>query len=293
MKLPPAALTAPSNCPRCDAPALYQDHCSSCGLQLAQCGACRGIAGPFDRYCGFCGHDLAAGELRSPVWRFWLLVAMIPMVGALILLTIFGGPAVSKVSQFVLRPAAEASPVPAQGAVRALRSQNLHLDYAVPRDWVGYDYSLDRSAPLPIVVVSRLSADGISFGDTRGDILAAKPTGVLMTLGTLSDSRAATDAHDPATALTSDAANFAARPPSGLRIDLLRRISGFLANGRAGREAVFKVTRLDGTTLIFERAYISGRDSLFRVDALVPQSDWDAGDDRRVEAVIQSVKLTG
>jgi hypothetical protein len=293
VKVPPAALTAPSNCPRCDAPALYSDHCSSCGLQLAQCGACRGIAGPFDRYCGFCGHDLAVGQLRSPVLRLWLLLAIIPTAGALILLTIFGGTAaVSRVGQLVLRPVEQASPVPSHGPLRALRSQNLHVEYTVPSDWVGYDYSLDRTAPLPLIVVSKFSLDGASFGDTKGDILAARPSGPLLTLGAV-DSRTAVDARDPATALAADVANFAARAPTGLKFDLIRGVSGVLANGRTGREAVFRVTRTDGVTLVFERAYISGRDGLFRVDALVPQADWEGGDDRRVEAIIQSVRLTG
>ena len=291
MKVPPAALTAPTNCPRCDAPALYADHCSSCDLQLAQCGACRGIAGHFDRYCGFCGHDLAAGELRSPIWRFWLLVAMIPMVGAIILLTLFGGPAVTRVSKLVLRPIESASPAPNQTGFRALRSQNLHLEYSVPNDWVGYDYSLDRTAPLPEIVVAQVNQDGAGFGETKGDILAAKPQGALMTLGTLGDNRAALDAKDPATALSADVANFAGRPVGGLKFDLVKGITGILANGRTGREAIFRVTRQDGSTLIFERAYISWRDGLLKVDALVPSAAWDAGDDRRVEAVIQSVRL--
>ena len=272
-------------------PALYDDHCSSCGLQLAQCGACRGIAGPFDRYCGFCGHDLAAGALRSPVWRFWLLVAVIPMVGALILLTILGAPTVSRVSKLVLRPAAIPSPSASPSALRAMRSQNLHLEYSVPVEWVGYDYSLDRTAPLPEVVVAKYSRDGIAFADTKGDILAAKPTGALVTLGTLADNRAAADARDPATALNADIAGFAARTTGGLKFEVVRGISGILANGRTGREAVFRVTRQDGAVLIFERAYISWRDGLLKVDALVPMADSDAGDDRRVEAVIQSVKL--
>ena len=89
MKLPPLALVAPSLCPRCDQPAMvierYEDQrCAHCGLQLHRCGRCHGVAGPFDRYCGFCGHELVSGEGRAPWWRLWLLVALIPLAGALI-----------------------------------------------------------------------------------------------------------------------------------------------------------------------------------------------------------------
>jgi hypothetical protein len=90
MKLPPLALVAPSLCPRCDQPAMALDRledqrCAHCGLQLHRCGSCRGVAGPFDRFCGFCGHELVSGETRAPWWRLWLLVALVPLAGALIL----------------------------------------------------------------------------------------------------------------------------------------------------------------------------------------------------------------
>ncbi|HLQ61891.1 MAG TPA: hypothetical protein VK131_08515 [Candidatus Acidoferrales bacterium] len=83
MKLPPIALMAPSLCPRCDSPAMLTDYCIHCSLQLRQCLACRGVAGPFDRYCGFCGQDLVVGDRRSPVWRLWLLAALIPLAAGI------------------------------------------------------------------------------------------------------------------------------------------------------------------------------------------------------------------
>jgi predicted amidophosphoribosyltransferase len=89
MKLPPLALVAPSLCPRCDQPAMILDHqeegrCAHCGLQLHHCGSCHGVAGPFDRYCGFCGHELVRGERRAPWWRLWMLAALLPLIAALI-----------------------------------------------------------------------------------------------------------------------------------------------------------------------------------------------------------------
>lgn len=79
MRLPPAALTAPALCPRCDTPALTSDRCVQCSLTLRRCGACHGIAGPFDHFCGFCGHELLAGPRRSPAWRLWILVLLVPL----------------------------------------------------------------------------------------------------------------------------------------------------------------------------------------------------------------------
>jgi len=83
VKLPPRALTAPTLCPRCDAPATILSQCIQCALPLRQCGACRGTAGPFDRHCGFCGFELLRGTKRGPAWRLWLLAALIPLAAAL------------------------------------------------------------------------------------------------------------------------------------------------------------------------------------------------------------------
>ena len=42
------------------------------------------MAGPFDRYCGFCGHEHVRGEDRPPWWRLWFLVALVPLAAALV-----------------------------------------------------------------------------------------------------------------------------------------------------------------------------------------------------------------
>lgn len=90
MKLPPLALIAPSLCPRCDQPAMVLNHssederCAHCGLQLHQCSRCRGVAGPFDRFCGFCGYEMVQGTNRPMWWRLWFLAALLPVVLGLI-----------------------------------------------------------------------------------------------------------------------------------------------------------------------------------------------------------------
>ncbi|MGH7777616.1 MAG: hypothetical protein ACREPI_10630 [Candidatus Dormibacterales bacterium] len=77
------ALTAPRLCPRCDQPAMYVDHCASCELQLRVCGACLGVCGPFDRFCGFCGHEMVLGPRRSAASRLWALSIVIPLLIAI------------------------------------------------------------------------------------------------------------------------------------------------------------------------------------------------------------------
>jgi len=291
VKLPPVALTAPTLCPRCDAPALYEDRCSGCGLQLGKCGACQGVAGPFDRYCGFCGHDLAAGEVRSPVWRFWLLVAMIPMIAALVIgATIFGGPAATTVGRLVFPPAASPGPASSGSGVTLYRAPNLSLVYAVPNDWTPADYTVNKTSPLPIVSVSRIVADSPKLTEAKGDLLATKPTGALLTLGTPGPAAPGVDAGDPSSVLGADISSLTLKPPSGLTITVVRQAQTISVGGRSGKEAVLKVTRADASYYL-ERAYLVGPNGLFEVNALVPQSDWESGDDRKVEAIIQSVRL--
>jgi hypothetical protein len=293
VKLPPVALTAPTLCPRCDAPALYEDRCTSCGLQLGKCGACHGVAGPFDRFCGFCGHDLTAGELRSPVWRLWLLVAMIPMVAVLVVgATFFGGPTATRVGRLIFPPQETASPG-ATGNTKLFRSPNLHLVYAVPSDWSPSDYTLSPATPLQMVVVARINADLATFGSTKGDVLAAKPAGALLMLGPLAQAPPGVDASDPSSVLGADISSLTIKPPAGLKIEVFRQAQTITVDGKAGKEAVLKVTRADGAVFYFERAYLVAPSGLLKVDALVPQSDWDSGDGRKVEAVIQSVRVTG
>ena len=143
------------------------------------------------------------------------------------------------------------------------------------------------------MVVARINADLATFGSTKGDILAAKPTGALLTLGPLSQAPSGADASDPSSVLGADISSLTNRPPSGLKIDVLRQAQSITVDGKAGKEVIFKVTRADGTILYLERAYLLGPGGLFKIDALVPASDWDAGDGRKVEAVIQSVRLSG
>lgn len=83
------ALTAPTLCPRCDAPALgvgallALDHCGKCTLQLRQCGRCHGVAGPFDRYCGYCGYEVVRPRTSPELIRLLLVAAAVVVLAAL------------------------------------------------------------------------------------------------------------------------------------------------------------------------------------------------------------------
>ena len=89
MKLPPLALVAPSLCPRCDQPAMIlnrseESRCAHCTRRRHQCGNCRGIAGPFARYCGFWRHEPVEGSKRPLWWRLWFLAALVPLAAGLV-----------------------------------------------------------------------------------------------------------------------------------------------------------------------------------------------------------------
>lgn len=294
MKLPPMALTAPSLCPRCDAPAIMTDHCIQCALQLRQCGSCQGIAGPFDRYCGFCGHELILGDRRSPVWRLWLLAALVPLVlGIIVGVAGWGVPVTRAVGRTV---GVVAQPTPNPASLSEYKSRPLGFNYAVPKDWTPVDYSIspDASRTLPLVIVSRIAADGSKAADLKGSLADLKPQGVTMTLG-----RPATDVslvapNDPAAVLTAQVSPLVSAPPAGTKVEVARQVHNLTVNGKPAAEVVLRLS--SGSTVVYlERAYIysplADRPSLFRVEAVAPAADWEGGDGDRVEAVLQSVKF--
>ena len=297
MKTPPAALTAPSLCPRCDAPAMYDDLCTQCGLQLRRCLNCQGIAGPFDRYCGFCGHELAAGEPRSPAWRLWLLVAMVPLVGGLAFgLSPYSAPVAAKVGSAVLQPLQRHTPTTAASpSGKTYRSRNLHVEYVSPADWAPpSDYTLSRVAPLPQVVLSRMAADNGAYGATKGDILALKPSGAVVTLGEPGPAPGGVDTSDPSSVLSAQVGQLVLQPPSGYSSAVVvTPATSITIDSRPAKQAVLRLARADGSVFYFERAYVLGPSGLFKIDAIVPAADWEAGDAGRVGAVVQSVRLTG
>ncbi len=292
MKLPPMALTAPTLCPRCDAPAIMTDHCMQCALQLRHCGACQGVAGPFDRFCGFCGHELILGGRRSPLWRLWLLLALVPIAAGLaygiwsvrthpVLGGLTGGASV---------------PSPGLGRTQQLRSQVLGFTYSLPEDWSAIDYgrASDPAKAMPFVVATRSGGDQAKAVDSKGDLVLVKPQGAVVALGRPAVDASLVDPADPKEILTSQVAPLVSNPPQGVKVEVAKPVRGLTVNGRPAAAVVLRVTR-DGSVYYLERAFVfapqTGASAMFRAEALVPQADWDGGDSARVEAIIQSLKF--
>lgn len=285
MKLPPAALTAPSLCPRCDSPAIMVDYCIQCTLPLRRCGSCQGVAGPFDRYCGFCGYELVQGERRAPIWRLWLLAALIPLAAGLAIgVSPLSAPFAKRVQTIV------GVSTPAPGTTTTLRSDALAFTYTYPKDWTAADDTrADPGRQIPFVVVTKVGGDQSRVLDAKGDLLQVKPQGAVVAMGRPSVGSTAVDATDPLAVLAFQLGPLLAAPPAGVKLDVAQGVRAININGRPGAEAVLRVTR-DGQVYEFERAWVSTPSGLFRVDALVPDADWSAGDDQRVESLIRAIR---
>lgn len=290
MKIPPGALTAPSLCPRCDAPAGKGEQCGHCAIQLRQCGNCQGVAGPFDRHCGFCGFELIQGERRSPLWRLWLLAALVPLTAGLA----YGLWTVTKSPSPPMRVLA--APLNS-GPLIAYKSRNLAFQYSAPRDWstpIDYSRATEPAKMMPYVVVARLPGDQARVVDARGDLLNARPQGAVVVLGRPAASTSVVgDQQDAKQVLAAQVAPLLANPQSGTRIDVIQPVTAVTINGRPAAKIVLKVTR-DGAVYYLERAVVyapaTGVPAALRVEAAVAERDWDAGDADRVEAVLRSLK---
>src|SRR3984893_6168561 len=202
MKRPPLALTAPTLCPRCDAPSGLAELCLQCALQLRQCGNCHGVAGPFDRYCACCASELLRGARRTPAWRLWLLIALVPLAAGL-----GYGAWVARLPMAATQAVGSAvrpSPTP---ELRPYQSQRLHVAYAIPRDWQAIDYprSSDAGRTMPFVVVAKASSDQQAVSDAKGDLVGARPQGTVLALGRPTiDTSLVADPSAPAAVLTSE-----------------------------------------------------------------------------------------
>src|SRR5919204_425400 len=231
MKLPPLALTAPSLCPRCDAPAMFDDHCVQCALPLRLCGACRGVAGPFDRFCGFCGYELVQGDKRGAVWRLWLLAALVPLAAGLA----FGLSPLAFKTGILTGFVSHAQQTPSQ--MQAMRSAKLGFTYAVPDDWTATDYT-KAGSPQPFVVVSRLDVDRVAAANLSGEVITTQPAGVSMTLGRPPLDVSAVDAADPLAVLAFQVSQLVATPPAGVTYRIVEALLALAGRGRVLELAV-------------------------------------------------------
>jgi hypothetical protein len=291
MKLPPLALSAPTLCPRCDAPSGLADFCLQCSLQLRQCGNCRGVAGPFDRHCGFCGFELLRGARRSPVWRLWLLLALVPLAAGL-----GYGAWVARLPAAATQAVGSAVRPSSTSDLRPYQSQSLHLAYSIPRDWQAIDYtrSSDAGRSMPLVVVARAPADQQVVSDAKGDLVSARPQGTVLVLGRPAvDTSLVADSKAPAAVLTSEVAPLAANPPSGVKVEVVRPVQPSTVGGQPAATVVLKLTR-DGSTYYLERALVyapTGKSqAMVHVEAVLPATAWQSQDHAAVDSIVGSVR---
>jgi hypothetical protein len=264
---------------------MFDDHCVQCALPLRLCGACHGVAGPFDRYCGFCGYELVQGDKRAAVWRLWVLAALVPLAAGLI----FGLSPLALKTGILAGFASHPAQTPSQ--MQAMRSANLGFTYAVPKDWTATDYT-KASNPQPFVVVSSLDADRVAAAGADGEVLTAKPSAAVMTLGRPPLEVSAVDSSDPLAVLAYQVSQMVAASPSGVTYTVTKPVHAITVGGRPGAEVVIQVVSSSGTTY-YERAYIATpTQPLFRVEAAAPASDWEGGDAARSESVLQSLSFT-
>lgn len=288
MRLPPQALTAPALCPRCDAPATLPDHCIQCGLPLRRCPRCQGVAGPFDRYCGFCGHDMVDAAEPSPAWRLWLLVALVPIIAGIA----FG---LSPYSQDVARRVGGivgGTPAPSVPAgFTALRTESLGFTYAAPSNWTAADLSrADATPKLPEVLVTSVFSDQQKLvADGRADLVAATPAGTAVELGRPGISAPGVDATDPLAILQFQVGQLTATPPAGARVEVVESPHLLSIGGHRAATAVLRITR--GTDVReLQRTWVSLPSGLLRVDGLASESSWTSGDQARLQSIVASVR---
>ena len=277
MKLPPLALTAPSLCPRCDAAAMFLDECTQCALPLRQCGSCLGVAGPFDRYCGFCGHELVLGEARSGAWRLWLAVALVPIVAALAI-------GISPLGQRAARTVASLGGAPPKPAGVATADPALRFKLSVPTGWTLHDVGGKSS----LAILAGDPADEGLAPDQAMNLWAQTPKGPVVVAGRPAVQTGLADPNDPVAVLTAQAAALVTSPPKGYQVTVGVPVKRVRVGGRPAAEVVLDVTSPGGASLSFEKVYVAApRGGLFLFQALVPQSELAT-----VRTMLESLRLS-
>ncbi len=290
MKLPPVGLVAPTLCPRCDTPTASEDgqrmdRCPNCGLQLRWCGNCRGVAGPFDRYCGFCGFELVRGSRRSPLWRAWLLVALVPLAAGLAY-----GLWSAHLVDLIVRP----TPAPPL-ATTGHRSAGLGLRYAAPFGWTVIDYSSGPGQTLPVIVMSRNPLDQAAAVQSGGDLTrVGRPRSTVVSLSRTTPQRTlVADTTDPAAVLTAELAPLVSVPSSEGSVHVLQPVHALIVGGRPAAQVLLQVDR-GGERYYLVRAlvYVPGPGgSMLRVDAVVPAGEWEMTQNT-VTAILRSLAFS-
>jgi hypothetical protein len=276
MKLPPLALTAPSLCPRCDAPALFVDECGHCALPVRQCASCLGVAGPFDRYCGFCGHELLLGRPRSGVRRLWLLVALVPIAAGLALgLSPLGQQAVRGVASG--RAAAAAKPT--------ITDRTVGFTARAPQGWADHDSS---PAGQPLATILSDPADAAASAGGTAALATVAPKGAVIEVSRPALSDPGVDPTDPVAVLAFETAQLLGAPPAGYSVSSLQSAHALNIGGRVAARTELSLVAAGGGSYVLVKAYISApAGGLVLVEAVSPASQLAA-----VSGFLDSIRLT-
>lgn len=275
MKLPPLAIAAPTLCPRCDQPSLAADHCSRCRLELRSCPACAGVAGPFDRFCGYCSRELVAPPGRPLPGYLGVAVAVVPVAALLVL----------GLTRLYTAPHTSAPGRQGSG-LTTTQSQRLRFQFGVPHGWVMYDYSrLEPDLAQPMVVTSTLESDNAQAVGAAANLAAFEPKGTVILL----ERRAAEPDKGPPVVVQGWVDAQTSQPPSGTSVEVVQASEALTIGGLSAGEAEVRLTRPEGTYYV-EDVYIQAPESAeaFQIQAVGPEAAWDA---RAVERIIGSVRV--
>jgi hypothetical protein len=286
VKLPPLALVAPSLCPRCDTPATLPDYCIACALQLRQCGACQGMAGPFDRYCGFCGNELIFGGRRLFLRWLWLLIALVPLVAGLGYgLSPLHLPAAGTVARLV----AEANPAGSGTRTAERVSSALGVRYRAPGDWP----VSDQSSGSAVAIVARQAGDVGRAVDAGGELAGLRPQGTVVAISRPSVDSPDVDPTAPQAVLSFQLGPLLMQPAPGTRAEIVQPVSQATVDGRPSAKVIVRITQ-GGATFYLERVYLlmpqPGSPPLVRLEAIAPGSAWNSGDADQVSGMARSLR---
>lgn len=247
------------------------ERCLQCTLALRQCARCRGVMGPFNRYCGFCGFEVTRPR-RNPLLWSALLIALFLVAAGLA----FGALAISHSRAAPTHRAAVQNTVHTSGASA--------LSFEAPISWT-------VTSRADTVVAARNGGD---LSSSSGDPLQVTPRGPLAAISRPpAAAGSAVSSSDPAAVLSAEVSNLTGSPPSGVKVDVLEPVHSTTVDGRPAAAALLRLTR-DAAIYQFERTLVyaphGSLPAMIQVDATAPEAAWTGGDGTTLEALAASIK---
>lgn len=233
------------------------------------------MAGPFDRFCGFCGHELVLGQKRSRARRLWLLAGLVPILAGLAV-------GVSPIGQQAVRGVAANHPLAA--ARPTITDRSVGFSAAAP-GWTLQDLSVSGR---PVAVLFSDPSDAPAAAGSPAALVTARPKGVVVEVVRPAIADPGVDPTDPTGVLAYETAQLLAGPPPGYSLATVSPVRGETLNGRRAAVSVLSVAGAGGTPLLLEKVYISAPGGgLLLVEVLMPPSEL-----AHVDQFVRSLQLT-